>query len=107
MVLNQLYRALTRPLQDRWLGGLHAGLAIKGLYLQWMVTPFLRQGHKRVLDAGCGPKRRWLPCLRAVSGLYVFRWDSAPESGGRRRDRIPGTSLSSRPISLQGMKRSR
>jgi len=49
MVLNQLYRVLAKALQDRWLGGLHAGLVIKGLYLPWMVAPFLRQGHKRIL----------------------------------------------------------
>ena len=90
MVLNRLYRALTRPLQDRWLGGLHAGLVIKGLYLQWMVASFLGQGHKWVLDAGCGPEAQLVAMLAGryptctFSGLDLhLSWE------GRRRDRSP------------------
>lgn len=90
MVLNQLYRALTRPLQDRWLGGLHAGLVIKGLYLQWMVAPFLRQGHKRVLDAGCGPEAQLAAMLAGRYPTCTFSgWDLHLSQEGRSRDRHP------------------
>lgn len=54
-VLDKFYRSVASPLSERWLGGLHAGLVIKGLYLQWNVAAFLRQGERHVLDAGCGP----------------------------------------------------
>jgi 2-polyprenyl-3-methyl-5-hydroxy-6-metoxy-1,4-benzoquinol methylase len=92
MVLNQLYRALTQPLQDRWLGGLHAGLVIKRLYLQWMVAPFLRQGHKRVLDAGCGPEAQLVAMLAGRYPTCTFSgWDLHLSQEGRRRNRHPET----------------
>ena len=91
MVLHQLYRALAKPLQDRWLGGLHAGLVIKGLYLQWMVASFLRQGHKRVLDAGCGPEAQLVAMLAGRYPTCMFSgWDLHVSQEGRRRDRHPG-----------------
>jgi SAM-dependent methyltransferase len=90
MVLNRLYRMLTRPLQDRWLGGLHAGLVIKGLYLQWMVASFLRQGHKRVLDAGCGPEAQLVAMLAGRYPTCTFSgWDLHLSQEGRRHDRHP------------------
>ncbi|MBX9658275.1 MAG: class I SAM-dependent methyltransferase [Nitrospiraceae bacterium] len=55
-VLDKVYRTVASPLSERWLGGLHAGLVIKGLYLQWKVAAILRQGGRSVLDAGCGPE---------------------------------------------------
>jgi 2-polyprenyl-3-methyl-5-hydroxy-6-metoxy-1,4-benzoquinol methylase len=89
-ILNQIYRAITQPLQDRWLGGLHAGLVIKGLYLQWMVAPFLRQGHKRVLDAGCGPEAQLVAMLAGRYPTCTFSgWDLHLSPEGRRRDRRP------------------
>lgn len=90
MVLDQLYRALTRPIQDRWLGGLHAGLVIKGLYLQWMVAPFLRREQKRVLDAGCGPEAQLIGMLaRRYPTSTFFGWDLHLSQEGRRCDRHP------------------
>ncbi len=89
-ILNQFYRAMTKPLQDRWLGGLHTGLVIKGLYLQWMIAPFLRQGHKRVLDAGCGPEAQLVAMLAGRYPTCTFSgWDLHLSSEGRRRDRHP------------------
>ncbi|MCC6139909.1 MAG: methyltransferase domain-containing protein [Nitrospira sp.] len=55
-VFDNVYRAVAGPLSHRWLGGLHTGLTIKGLYLQWKVAAYLRQGGRVVLDAGCGPE---------------------------------------------------
>jgi 2-polyprenyl-3-methyl-5-hydroxy-6-metoxy-1,4-benzoquinol methylase len=90
MVLDQLYRAVAKPLQVRWLGGLHAGLVIKGLYLQWMVASFLRQGHKRVLDAGCGPEAQLVAMLAGRYPTCTFSgWDLHLSLEGRRRDRHP------------------
>lgn len=90
MVLNQLYRALTQPLQDRWLGGLHTGLVIKGLYLQWMVASFLQQGHKRVLDAGCGPEAQLVAMLAGRYPTCMFSgWELHLSQEGRMRDRYP------------------
>jgi 2-polyprenyl-3-methyl-5-hydroxy-6-metoxy-1,4-benzoquinol methylase len=89
-MLNRLYRVLTRPLQDRWLGGLHAGLVIKGLYLQWMVASFLGQGHKRVLDAGCGPEAQLVAMLAGRYPTCTFSGlDLHLSREGRRRDRHP------------------
>jgi 2-polyprenyl-3-methyl-5-hydroxy-6-metoxy-1,4-benzoquinol methylase len=89
-ILTQIYRTITQPLQDRWLGGLHAGLVIKGLYLQWMVAPFLRQGHKRVLDAGCGPEAQLVAMLAGRYPTCTFSgWDLHLSPEGRSRDRHP------------------
>ncbi len=54
--LDRVYRSVASPLSHRWLGGLHAGLVIKGLYLQWKMAAYLRQEKRVVLDAGCGPE---------------------------------------------------
>jgi 2-polyprenyl-3-methyl-5-hydroxy-6-metoxy-1,4-benzoquinol methylase len=90
MLRNKLYRAFTRPLQERWLGGLHAGLVIKGLYLQWMVAPFLREGQKRVLDAGCGPEAQLVAMLAGRYPTCMFSGvDLHLSQEGRRRDRHP------------------
>ncbi|WP_053379412.1 class I SAM-dependent methyltransferase [Nitrospira moscoviensis] len=85
--MDRFYRALTTPLYDRWLGGVHAGLVIKGLYLQWMVARFLREGRRRVLDAGCGPEAQMAALLagRYPTSSFVG-WDLhlAPQAHARR-----------------------
>lgn len=75
-VLDKAYRAMANPLSERWLGGLHAGLVIKGLYLQWKVAAYLRQGGRRVLDAGCGPEAQLAAMLAARYPTCSFvGWD--------------------------------
>jgi 2-polyprenyl-3-methyl-5-hydroxy-6-metoxy-1,4-benzoquinol methylase len=54
-LVGRLYRTLRMLTAERWLGGVHAGLAVKSLYLQRAVRRFLRENRKTVLDAGCGP----------------------------------------------------
>jgi SAM-dependent methyltransferase len=86
-VMDRFYRALVTPLEDRWLGGVHAGLVIKGLYLQWTVARFLKKGHRRVFDAGCGPEA---PLAAMLAGRYptcsFVGWDLhlAPQTKARR-----------------------
>lgn len=75
-VLDKVYRSVASPLSERWLGGLHAGLVIKGLYLQWKVAAFLRQGGRHVLDAGCGPEAQLAAMLAARYPTCSFvGWD--------------------------------
>ncbi|MGH7417508.1 MAG: class I SAM-dependent methyltransferase, partial [Candidatus Rokuibacteriota bacterium] len=50
-----VYRHATAPIVHRWLGGLHTGFVIKGLYLQRAIGRYLAGGTKTVFDAGCGP----------------------------------------------------
>lgn len=75
-VLDRVYRSVAGPLSERWLGGLHAGLVIKGLYLQWKVAAYLRQGGRVALDAGCGPEAQLAAMLahRYPSCSFVG-WD--------------------------------
>ncbi|MEQ1796100.1 MAG: class I SAM-dependent methyltransferase [Nitrospira sp.] len=75
-VLDRVYRSVAGPLSQRWLGGLHTGLVIKGLYLQWKVAAYLRQGGRVVLDAGCGPEAQLAAMLagRYPSCSFVG-WD--------------------------------
>lgn len=75
-VLDKVYRTVANPLSERWLGGLHTGLVIKGLYLQWKVAAFLRQGGRRVLDAGCGPEAQLAAMLAVRYPTCTFvGWD--------------------------------
>ncbi len=75
-VLDKVYRTVASPLTERWLGGLHTGLVIKGLYLQWKVAAYLRQGGRRVLDAGCGPEAQLAAMLAARYPTCSFvGWD--------------------------------
>lgn len=75
-VIDRAYRVVISPLSARWLGGLHAGLVIKGLYLQWKVAAFLRQGGRYVLDAGCGPEAQLAAMLAARYPTCSFvGWD--------------------------------
>lgn len=55
-VCARLCRRVTQTLVERWLGGVHAGLVVKSLYLQRAVGKYLKSGQKTVLDAGCGPE---------------------------------------------------
>ncbi len=77
-LLTSLVRRVTRASVERWLGGVHAGLVVKSLYLQRAVASFLRTGHKTILDAGCGPDgqlaallaARYPTCLVECMDLY-------------------------------------
>ena len=71
-IIDRVYRSVSRPLSDHWLGGLHTGLVIKGLYLQWQVADFLRSGSRRVLDVGCGPKVQMAAMLARRYPSSVF-----------------------------------
>jgi SAM-dependent methyltransferase len=74
--IDWVYRAAIGRLSARWLGGLHTGLVIKGLYLQWKVAAFLRQGGRRVLDAGCGPEAQLAAMLAGRYPTCSFAgWD--------------------------------
>lgn len=75
-VLTRTYRSLTRYIGERWLGGLHAGLITKGLYLQVAARRYLRNGAKAVLDAGCGPEAQLAVLLATRYPSVSFEaWD--------------------------------
>lgn len=72
----RLYRAVVRFVEERWLGGVHAGLVIKSLYLQRTAKRYLRQGSKKVLDAGCGETAQLANLLaRRYPHCQVEGWD--------------------------------
>lgn len=70
-VVRELYARARRASIERWVGSLHAGALVKGLYVQWTLGPLLRQATGIVLDAGCGELAQFtrllarrLPALR-------------------------------------------
>lgn len=77
-LLARVVGLVTRSLVERWLGGVHAGLVVKSVYLQRAVGRWLRTGDKAILDAGCGPEgqlaallaRRYPSC--SVEGLDLY-----------------------------------
>lgn len=77
-LLARIVGLVTRSVVERWLGGVHAGLVVKSLYLQRAVGRWLRTGDKAILDAGCGPEgqlaallaRRYPTC--SVEGLDLY-----------------------------------
>ncbi|MDO9118023.1 MAG: class I SAM-dependent methyltransferase [Nitrospira sp.] len=92
-VFDKVYRTVASPLSERWLGGFHAGLVIKGLYLQWKVAAFLRQGGRRVMDAGCGPEAQLTAMLAGRYPTCSFvGWDLHVDR--EVRDALPRTNLS-------------
>ncbi|MDP3090757.1 MAG: methyltransferase domain-containing protein [Nitrospira sp.] len=92
-VFDKVYRTVASPLSERWLGGFHAGLVIKGLYLQWKVAAFLRQGGRRVMDAGCGPEAQLTAMLAGRYPTCSFvGWDLHVDR--EVRDALPRTNVS-------------
>lgn len=92
--LDNVYRMMASTLSERWLGGLHTGLVIKGLYLQWKVVAYLREGGRRVLDAGCGPEAQ---LARMLAGRYsccsFVGWDLHVEAHQARIEREANVSV--------------
>lgn len=62
-MLTRLYRRISRVIVEQWFGGIHAGLVVKGLYLQRAASRELANGRKDVFDAGCGPEAQLLALL--------------------------------------------
>lgn len=74
--LARVSRRVTQTLVERWLGGVHAGLVVKSLYLQRAVAKFLRTGNKAILDAGCGPEGQLAALLAGrYPSCFVEGWD--------------------------------
>lgn len=72
----RVYRRFTQPFKEKWVGGLHAGLVIKGLYLQRAIRACLQSGPKTVLDAGCGPDAQFTALLAGRYPRSRFEaWD--------------------------------
>ena len=93
-IIDHVYRSVSRPLSERWLGGLHAGLVIKGLYLQWKVSAYLRQGGRCVLDAGCGPDAQLAAMLAGRYPTCSFvGWDLHVNADIKRILRQPNVSV--------------
>lgn len=93
-MIDHIYRSASRPLSERWLGGLHAGLVIKGLYLQWKVAAYLRQGERCVLDAGCGPDAQLSAMLAGRYPTCSFvGWDLHVNPDIKRILRQPNVSV--------------
>ncbi len=57
-MLTSLYGRLRDRILDRWLGAVHAGLVVKGLYLQRAIDAWSQgtTAGRTILDAGCGPE---------------------------------------------------
>lgn len=53
-LIRTVYGVLSRWVTERWVGSLHAGALVKGLYLQWTLGPRLRRAPGIAFDAGCG-----------------------------------------------------
>lgn len=73
--MMRLYRRLATVVSDRWCGGLHAGLVIKGIHLQWGIRPYLAglgSSPKLVFDAGCGPQAPLTALLAARYPAHRF-----------------------------------
>ncbi len=74
--LYGLYQKVLRPLEEKYFGGLHSGIVVKGLYLKKALKACLKPEMKMVLDAGCGPDA---PLAALVASRYPFchveAWD--------------------------------
>ena len=96
-VCARLCRRVTQTLTERWLGGVHAGLVIKSLYLQRAVGKYLKNGQKTVLDAGCGPEGQLAALLAtryprcSVEGMDLYCASSGTRSNVFLREADLGT----------------
>jgi SAM-dependent methyltransferase len=101
--MTGLYRSIARYLSDRWCGGLHAGLIVKGVHLQWRIRPYLKGPACLILDAGSGEgapltvllARRYREHRFEAWNLYM----DEPEVDASRR-RLSLSNLSTRKADL-------
>jgi SAM-dependent methyltransferase len=63
-LVETVYRLVSGVVIERWVGGLHAGAIVRGLYLHWTLGPLLKPATGKVLDAGCGRTAQFA-CLMA------------------------------------------
>ena len=94
---TRLCRRVTQTLVERWLGGVHAGLVVKSLYLQRAVGKYLKNGQKTVLDAGCGPEGQLAALLAtrypacSVEGMDLYCASSGARANVLLREADLGT----------------
>lgn len=69
--MNWLYTLMSRPALDRW-GSFHAGAIVKGLYLQWTLSPFLKETRGIIFDAGCGSMASFARVLASQFPAWHF-----------------------------------
>lgn len=87
-----LWRLAWGGIVERWVGSLHAGALVKGLYLRWALAPRLRRAPGVGFDAGCGPEAAFARLLAhsypgwRIVGLDLKLGDDA--GNGRPRNLI-------------------
>jgi SAM-dependent methyltransferase len=85
-VVRTVYRLVSRVVVERWVGSLHAGAIVRGLYLSWTLGPLLKAATGMTLDAGCGRMAQFacllarrLPAWRLLAvDLRLVRPESPP-----------------------------